>query len=782
MSTSEGSFASLLQGVSQQIARERLPGQLTAQDNMMSDPVSGLRRRPGVEYRTTASAHGAPTDAHIKGFFTDIGNTSTHVLLNSFSGHVTLLAAGTYAPLAELQSDYLKASSASRLRVASVGSELYIANLEKQPTAVVAGPSALQQSARGFFYIRAGTYSKVYNVTVQAPGSNDTHSYKTPDGTTAGDVDKATPEYIALQLANAVNAISGVTGISASVTGAYVYVDVTAFNRALTLSSDSGVAFIQTSGNRFTRLDTDLPARLPDAANGMIMATGSQRAPTYYRYDSASFAWVEDGGPGSPSYLTNMPVSISIVFGVGFAINTANYEGRFAGDDDSNAPPPFLSAPLTGMGSYQNRLVLLCGPMVSMSASNNPRRMFRSTVTSLKDDDPIHIGASGNSSAAYEYALPFQKDLMLFSSRYQALVPSGNLAVTPRTAAVVITSKYEADTTCEPVTLGRTLMYPFPRSVDFFGLLEMLPSQYTDSQYISNDSTAHLPKYMAGRCRFAVSSSVANMVMFGPTNEKKALIVHEYFWDGDDKKQQAWHRWTFPYDVADAYFSGSSIVTLFKSGNTVLYGTLDPRAGSVSNDADRRPFLDFYGYITIAGNAATLPAWTVAFDAAFPTKMDLVDASGPLAGEAVGFTASGASITTVRSQVAGRAAFGIPFQSAVSPTSIMIVDENGVKVSTNKLTVLRYIVSTANSSEYKAIVRDSAHEGAGEDVDVGTLYFSSEDLQIGRALIAGQSAAIIPARTYADTTTLVLYTEGAGEMNIVGIEYLVRFYQKITRR
>lgn len=51
MSTFESSYKSLLQGVSQQIPSERLPGQLTSQLNMLSDPVTGLRRRPGVEFK-----------------------------------------------------------------------------------------------------------------------------------------------------------------------------------------------------------------------------------------------------------------------------------------------------------------------------------------------------------------------------------------------------------------------------------------------------------------------------------------------------------------------------------------------------------------------------------------------------------------------------------------------------------------------------------------------------------------------------------------------------------
>ena len=45
----DGVIPSLLQGVSQQIPRERLQGQLTTQRNMLSDLVTGIRRRPGLQ-------------------------------------------------------------------------------------------------------------------------------------------------------------------------------------------------------------------------------------------------------------------------------------------------------------------------------------------------------------------------------------------------------------------------------------------------------------------------------------------------------------------------------------------------------------------------------------------------------------------------------------------------------------------------------------------------------------------------------------------------------------
>ena len=71
MSTYEAAYKSLLQGVSQQLPEERLPGQLTSQVNMVSDPVTNLRRRPGVLFRKSW-AWASADYGHSLGWFTDI--------------------------------------------------------------------------------------------------------------------------------------------------------------------------------------------------------------------------------------------------------------------------------------------------------------------------------------------------------------------------------------------------------------------------------------------------------------------------------------------------------------------------------------------------------------------------------------------------------------------------------------------------------------------------------------------------------------------------------------
>jgi hypothetical protein len=474
-----------------------------------------------------------------------------------------------------------------------------------------------------------------------------------------------------------------------------------------------------------------------------------------------------------------MPVSVTYTNGV-WSLQATAFEGRLAGDADSNPDPEFLSRGITGMGNFQQRLVLLAGSLVYMSASNKPRRFYRSTVTALIDSDCIGVGAAAASSATYKYAVPFGKDLLLYSEKYQALVPGNNVAITPRTAAVLVTSTYSSDLTSKPVTCGRSVMYSAARSRDFFGMLEQMPSTTLEAQYNSYDSTAHLPKYMSGRCRFSVSSSVANMVLVCPTNDRQSLLVHEYTWERDDKVQSAWHKWTFPYPVANAYFSGQTIHVLFVQNGWLVGCTIDPRSGNSTSSAERLGKLDMCAFVDVLDHKVPLPEWMTLFDPAVTSKIKLSVSTGTMAGEPVGCSVVDGKLVTDLSFVNGRVAFGIPYKSLVAPTPPMRKDHNGVKISTNKMNILRFMIGTNNSSEYDVEIADTTIDADGVQ-QVGTLTYSSRELALDAPRVGSDSVAVVPARTNADGTVLVISTGGVGEMNIVSLEFAARTHDKIKR-
>lgn len=784
MSAFEGSYDSILQGVSQQVARMRLPGQVSAQTNMLSDPVTNIRRRPGAEFQYSFAFPDATTDS-IKAWETDISGFKIHVILSVTTGTVLVLSS-VYALLATLQNNYLIASSTTKVKAATVGNELFFANTGIKPVLGPPTPGVITPDRRGFAFVVAGALSKTYDVTVETNFGSITGTFTTPEATDVGAATAALPENIANSIMASLNAqnISTVLKVTVARVGPYLYFEGDSTVTKLVVSSTAGSTYLTPSGASKVRLESNLPARLPAAADGYIVGVGQQKLLVYYKYDHATVSWLEAGAYNSLSNITSVPISLRYNTGTtSWELAADAFEGRVAGDDDTNPIPKFVENGITGIGSYQGRFVLLVGSQVVLSSSRVPRRFMRSTVTGLLDEDPIAVGSSSNSSASYEYAVPFQKDLLLFSSKYQALIPGSNQAITPRTATVLVTSTFSADMNSEPIPIGRTLLYPAPLSADFFGLLEMISSQYTDSQYVSNQATAHLPKYMAGNCRFSASSSVASMVAFGQSGNKQSAIIYQYLWSGDEKVQQAWHQWVFGYQVATSYFSGEAVNFLFVQNGRLVGVKVDPKLGVLSEASNARPYLDFYTNVTVTNHQFTVPAWLLAFDPAIGSKLWLSQNTGNLAGERVGVVSVIAGVgTTVRSFPNGVVSLGVPYQSLFSPTPPQMQDRNGQKIDSNKLSVLRFGVNTQNSSEYKVAIADSAGLDGSDPQTQGTLRWSSSDLELGQARVASQSRSIIPARTEADTTSLQIYTEDLGELNVVGIDYVCRYNQKIRRR
>jgi hypothetical protein len=780
MATYEDSYKSQLQGVSQQIPRERLPGQVTSQDNMLSDTVTNLRRRLGAAFAYTLNIPNA-TDSSVIAWDTDLAGAQVQIILNTADGVIRILDSA-YAVLATLPATpYLVTSDTNKIQVASVGDEFFLANTGQQPV-LGASSTVVSPNVRGFAYVKTGSFSKSYDVKVQTAMGSGTYSFTTPNGATIGDAALSSPEAIAGSLLALINAATGTHGVTCTRDGAFMYFTTQGVSTNLAVNTSSGSSYMVASGQCYLRQDVDLPTRLPAGADGLICATGDVKQPRYYQYNNAQIAWLECGNYTSALTLTNVPVSITNTAGVWGMLSLA-FEGRLAGDDTSNPNPDFITRGITGMGSYQGRLVLLAGSMVNMSGSAKPRRFYRSTVTALLPNDCINIGSSAASSAAYQYCVPFQKDLLLFSAKYQALVPGSNVAITPQTASVVPTSAYESDMTSKPVSVGRTMMYAVPRSKDFFGLMELVPSNTLDAQYNSIDSTAHLPKYMGGRMRFSVSSSVANMVLFASTGDRYALIVHEYTWQGEQKIQQAWHRWTFKYPVASAYFSGQVVHVLFVKNGTLVACTIDPRSGATTTNSQRKPYLDFSTFVTVTAGVVTPPAWLVAFDPAALDSVKLSVAEGLMAGSPVGATRNGAVLNTVRSFPDGSVAIGFPFTSSVSPTPPLQKDSQGVVISSNKLTILRYMVGTNNSAQYDVTIRDRYNVEEPDSVyNQSTLFFSSTELEPGVALVGSDSTAIVPARTNSASTSLIISSSGTGELNVVGLEYVAHYAQKIKRK
>lgn len=220
MAKVSGSYASVIQGVSQQVAQDRRPGQHWDQVNMISDPVRGLSRRQG-SIMEAESVFSARNDAFTPDTLLD---TQDFKELTFFVGpkEYSLLyrtkprPANSQAPAMFVYSkddkvflpvnevpgallNTLKNNGVSA--VVNVGRYLYFAPNNHAPTYSTSSPwSSSPNNQWAVVWIRTGAYSRTYTLTMRTNSGTVTVSTSTPSSSYPGvldtsDIPASDPDY-----------------------------------------------------------------------------------------------------------------------------------------------------------------------------------------------------------------------------------------------------------------------------------------------------------------------------------------------------------------------------------------------------------------------------------------------------------------------------------------------------------------------------------------------------------------------------------------------------------
>ncbi|QFP93635.1 tail tubular protein [Pectobacterium phage CX5-1] len=772
----DGAIKSLMQGVSQQVPRERLDGQVSVQLNRLSDVVNGNRRRPGARYLSTLPIT-ANFNNRVFATYVDVADATNHVLVNTEDGQLVVLSEDFGTVLHTGTYPYLQASNANAIQTGTLRGDLYLANTQQAPTLVHGTTTQQDPTKTGFFFVRVPAFSKDYDITLSNSTGTYTYTHRTPNGQGGGDADLAKPSYVVSQLVSLINAETGTHGITAHAFDAYMYLVST--TATLSATTNAGSTYATASNQSRVALLSDLPARLPTIADGTLCAVGTTpRSFTWYEYESSTSVWKEAGAYGSPTGFSGMPIKLSL--DGTYTVSTPEYEGRLAGSDITNEDPGFIEHGLTGFGVYQGRLVILAGPEVCMSASGRPERWYRSTVTSLLTDDPINVFSGAATTTNFSHCVQFNKDLLLFSRSCQAVVPSSNAAITPATAQIVITSQYTTDTLAAPTVVGRSVLYPMPRTESFAGILEMIPSNTTDSQYTSNDVTAHIPRYMPGSIRSITASTTSNSSVLLCTGDDRSLFVQDYLWSGDEKVQSAWHQWGVPYPIVCAWFVRDRVCLGMRDGTSIVVGTIEPQAGTTYLSYTR-PFSDLYSLVTVSGGLTTVPQHLRgAYLSGAELFLTFADTSKGGMWVGIDSVDTGTwQVQTVRNVPDGQYFLGVRYMSVLTPTPPLVRDANGVVIGTSRTLLVRYELTLKDSGEFHAVVADSSR--VLTDGTYSSLVYSNVELLPDEPTSATLGRVVIPVRAQAQETVATFEADSDTDLCILDIEYVLQYRARRKR-
>lgn len=597
MAKVQGTFKSLVRGVSEQVPHDRLEGQHYEQVNFVSDPIRGLIRRRGSRFldKLAISPPAAGYEERIKGYrehsFT-AGGTDYSVLYPSrpsaAGGPIVLFNKDTQEFVPVSLSSAASAQIPNGISSAvSVGRYLLLSVNGHTPT-VTQTDMVEDTSSNASIWVRGGAYSRTYSITRGSlsvwyttpksyyEGTLDTsdipyddseyqkkvndrvYAYQTAVNQYIAEAQEAIqPENIAEQLKLKLQA----AGIQCARTGSHIHVYNLPGNDTMVGDDGGDGEFLRVTHREVG----DLSELTKLHVVGVVIRVEVTADDVYYVKAFAK----DPGGPGFQEVVwrewTGFEVDVSDPFLIGTVYNGTMYLGfgsadleshlpggngldvpsvveRESGDNDTNPLPDFFERPISYMTVFQDRLVICSGANVFMSAPSDYFNWFRKSALRVDPDDPIEVYALGAEDDVIRGGATIDRNLILTGDSLHYAV-SGRDAITPLNAIVSVQAAHESTTDAQPKSLGNLLFYSQYQG-GVTKLHQMQVGAFADS-FGSFSVTQQVEKYIMGRPRQLVTSSQPNMVLMSTEGNEYGLYVFTFL-DSPGQEQRlfdSWSRW-----------------------------------------------------------------------------------------------------------------------------------------------------------------------------------------------------------------------------------------------
>lgn len=222
-----------------------------------------------------------------------------------------------------------------------------------------------------------------------------------------------------------------------------------------------------------------------------------------------------------------------------FTYKTIEWTDRRAGDEDSAKTPSIFGQKVTEVFTHKGRLAFLAGDKSIYSDVDDIFSLFKRTVMTSLDTDPIDVG-SNSKMVLLKHTLPYDGNLLLFSPSSIFTIKGGDV-FSNSTVTLDLTMEYPCSTLCKPIVAGTSGVFVFDNGV-YSGLYEI----YTNSSYVTaaRNITEQVPCYLPANIFKMAGNTINNIICLLSLNEPNAIYVYNYYYTSDTKAQSAWHKWT----------------------------------------------------------------------------------------------------------------------------------------------------------------------------------------------------------------------------------------------
>lgn len=291
--------------------------------------------------------------------------------------------------------------------------------------------------------------------------------------------------------------------------------------------------------------------KLPNAApNGFVVrikgySQGDEADDYYVKWNDSDKTWQECPARNIQYRINaaNMPHALVRQSDGSFKFQRLTWVDRQTGDDDSNPVPSFINKKINDIFFYRNRLGFIADENIILSASADFFNFWFETATSILDTDPIDLAVSSNKVSILTHAVPFSRELMVFSREGQFVLGSDG-AMTPKTVKVDQIASFEYNPKVQPIGIGQSIFFINDR-VDYCSLMRFYTVQDVADLKDAEDVSSHVPRYIPTGISKLSGNSTENTITLLSDNYPNTVWIYKFILLNGQNLQQAWSKWTF---------------------------------------------------------------------------------------------------------------------------------------------------------------------------------------------------------------------------------------------
>lgn len=470
---------------------------------------------------------------------------------------------------------------------------------------------------------------------------------------------------------------------------------------------------------------------------------------------------------GDTFYIRSNPVGLEAATGLS---DVPYFEDSKAGDLVSAPIPGFLKNSISYMGVFQDRLLIGFGSTIFASRPGDYFNWFRQSVLEVLDNDPVEMYALGSETDIIQWDVPFDRNLVLFGSKYQYVL-SGKSTLTPKNPNIVISSTIEDAVYAAPKSSGSLVFYG--RDLTTKGSLHQMQVGATSDSVDSYECSQQLDNYIKGKPVQIMCMQSPWHVIIRTTGLKNGVYVYTYLDSAGNGQRMfdSWSRWE--WDVKLGHCIGSSKYM----GNINIYTLRTTSTGSfvvcdrfsMDTAVTDTPYVDSWTPLEV------VPKWRT-------SQFDDYAAVGYNEGHE--YYMLGTEYTKLDKYIPdwrvdlGHLTVGIQYPSYVTLTSPYIRDKDDKPILGGRLTVSSVDVAVSETGALDAFVELPDREAVTPGFD-GRLLTRKGNLA-GRSPVVDRT---IKVPVYKEIRDYKLRLEARDwlPLTITGVEWVGQLFNRVRR-